>query len=329
MVDILGTAPRAAAHAASDARRAQLRGLPIVLAVDASAPAGAAARVAAALAAERGAVPHVVHAHETDGIAVPQPLPGLIAAADALIGPSVHAPDVRDVRAQLAVQLGRAVDWPVQLGLGNPAGVVVRAAASLGASLVVMGMRRHGTIDRVFHDETTLNVMRTATCPVLGVTASLEALPRVAVVGIDFGPASMRAAHAALALLAEGGTLVLAHVEPLAGDDADDDGAEGEAVYALGADAAFARLETDLLAPADVVVRHVRVPGRAGRGVGDELLALADQSGAQLLAVGSRRHDWLDRALLGSVTSELARDGRHSLLVVPPPPAPPPAPLDA
>jgi hypothetical protein len=38
-----------------------------------------------------------------------------------------------------------------------------------------------------------------------------------------------------------------------------------------------------------------------------------------VVAVGSRRHDWLDRALLGSVITELARDGRHSLLVVPPP----------
>jgi nucleotide-binding universal stress UspA family protein len=197
----------------------------------------------------------------------------------------------------------------------------------------VMGLRRHHRVDRVTHDETTLNVMRGASCPVLGVTTLLTARPRCAVVGVDFGAASTRAVRVALDVLDDGGTLVLAHVEPpgrdpdLARDDAGDT-AGGDVVYALGVEAAFDRLVTDLVVPADVTVTRVRVAGEAGRHVSEALFAVAEEHRADLIAVASRRHDWLDRALLGSVTTELAREGRHSLLVVPPPPATRPVPLD-
>jgi nucleotide-binding universal stress UspA family protein len=297
-----------------------LRGRPILLAADGSTASLAASRVAAALADARGAVPHAVRAFDTTPVAIPAPVSTLLAAADALIGPVVHDPDVRAVRSELAGLLGRPVDWPVHVALGTPAGAIVRTAAEIGAALVVMGIRQHGALDRVVHDETTLNVMRAATCPVLGVTPSLTVLPRCAVVGVDFGAASLRAAAAALELLERGGTLVLAHVGPVSHEE-EPPGDGGGLVYALGVDAAFDRLVTDLAAPADVTVRRVRVEGEPGRHVAEELLATAAAHRADLIAVGSRRHDWLDRALLGSVTNELARDGRHPLLVVPPPPA--------
>lgn len=294
------------------AHASRLRGRPVVLALDASPAALAAARLTAALSVERGARPHALHAFDTA-------LPGM---PDALQDPAVTA-DVRALHADLAGLLGEPVDWPLHIGVGSAAGVIVRGAAELGAALVVMGLRHHGTLDRVLRDETTLGVMRAAPCPVLGVTPSLPRLPRAAVVGVDFAPPSLRAARAGLDLLADAGTLVLAYVEP---DERDaDEAGRAEAVdgvYAQGVDAAFARLETDLAVPAGVTVRHVRVARIDGQHVARMLRAVADRHRAELLAVGSRRHDWLDRALLGSVTFELARDGRHPLLVVPPTPAP-------
>jgi nucleotide-binding universal stress UspA family protein len=301
-----------------------VRGRPILLAADGSPASLAASRVAAALADGRGAVPHAVRAFDTTPVPIPIPVTTLISAADALIGPRVHDPDVRAVRSELAGLVGHAIDWPVHVALGTPAGVIVRTATEIGAAFVVMGIRRHGVLDRVVHDETTLNVMRAATCPVLGVTPALTGLPRCAVVGVDFGLASVRAARAALNLLDRGGTLVLAYVEPvwrLA--ESPDDGEGEDVVYALGVEAAFDRLVTDLVAPADVTVKRVRIDGEAGRHVAEAIFATADAHRADLIAVGSRRHDWFDRALLGSVTNDLARDGRHSLLVVPPPPASP------
>ncbi len=296
-----------------------LRGRPVLLATDGSAASRAAARVVDALARARGAVPHAVHAVDAAALPVPSPVPTLLAAADALIGPGVHEPDVRALRAGLAAVVGRTIDWPVHVALGAPAGVVARTAARIGAALVVMGIRRHGVLDRVTGDETTLHVMRDGACPVLGVTPALDGLPRCIVVGVDFSPASVRAAGVALDVLDPQGTLVLAYVEPVwLRPGVPDDGED--VVYALGVQAGFDRLVTDLVAPAGVTVRRVLVEGGSGRGVADELRAVAAEHRADAIAVGSHRYDWLDRALLGSVTTELARDGRHALLVVPPPP---------
>jgi hypothetical protein len=54
---------------------------------------------------------------------------------------------------------------------------------------------------------------------------------------------------------------------------------------------------------------------------------MADEHCADLIAVGCRRDAWLDRALHGGVVTDLARDGRHALPVMPPSPTPP-HPLD-
>lgn len=310
-------------HAAPGGRPAEdgLRGRTVLLATDASPPATAAARVTRALAAQHGAVPRVIHAFDTGEVAVPFPLPSLLAAADALIGPGVHAPDAATVRTALGGTLGHAVDWPVDVGIGAPAAVIAHHAAESRAALVVMGLRRHGRVDRVLHDETTLNVMRLAPCPVLGVTPALAGLPRCVVVGMDFGAAALRAARAARDVLAPDGRLVLAFVEAAGrdADAADDDEDTESIVYALGVDAAFDRAVVEIGAPAGVTVDRTCLSHDDGRSIADALRAAADGCGADLIAVGRRRHDLLDRLLLGSVTTELARDGARSLLVVPPP----------
>jgi nucleotide-binding universal stress UspA family protein len=53
--------------------------------------------------------------------------------------------------------------------------------------------------------------------------------------------------------------------------------------------------------------------------VAEELLACADESRADLIAIGSLRHERLERWILGSVTTDIVRDGRCSVLVIPPP----------
>jgi nucleotide-binding universal stress UspA family protein len=219
--------------------------------------------------------------------------------------------------ADLGRLLGAAPGWPVTSAIGTPAVLIAREAARLDAGLVVMGVRRHDFIERVLRDETTLTVMRRAPCPVLGVTPALSGLPRRGVVGVDFGRASASAARAALSVLAPDGTLLLAHVQPPRTHGGED--AEGAAVVRdLGVDAAFKRLVGELGADERTTVEPIVVECVPGVGTAGELLALADRARADLLAVGSQRHGRVDRWLLGSVTTDLARDGRHSLLVVPP-----------
>jgi nucleotide-binding universal stress UspA family protein len=304
----------------AEAPAARLRGRPVLLATDGSAEARAAARVVAALASEREAVPHVVRVLDVSAYPVPTPLPSVIAAADALVGRALREADADALRAELGRELGAKVDWPAYLGLGSPAGVVVHEAEHIGAELIVMGIRRHDFVERVLRDETTLTVMRRAHCPVLGVAPTLAGLPRRALVGIDFGRAGVRAARTALALLHPAGTMVLAYVQPPhpPHEFRREDAEGAEIVRTLGIDAAFRRLATELAAEAGVSVEPAVVDCRPGVGTVGELLALGDRVAADLLAVGSQRHRRIDRLLLGSVTTELARDGRHSLLVVPP-----------
>jgi nucleotide-binding universal stress UspA family protein len=319
MRDATVTAPTSPSFAPAlhRAPEATSDGRPVLLATDGGPGARATVRVTAALAAERHAVPHVLRVLDISAYAVPAPLPSIIAAADALVGRDVRAPDRDAVRAELGQLLGRRPGWPVSTAIGSPARVIVDEATRLGAELVLMGIRRHDFAERVLRDETTLAVMRRSPCSVLGVAPSLHGLPLRAVVGIDFGRASVHAARAALSVLAPEGSLLLAFIQPPHADPAEGD--EGMAVVReLGVDAAFRRLVGELAPGRGVIVEPVVVRCMPGAGTAGELLALGDRVGADLLAVGSQQHGRINRLLLGSVTTDLARDGRHSLLVVPP-----------
>ena len=291
------------------------RGGQLLLAADGSELGGHAARVAAAVAQRTGSALRAIHAVDTRGAPLPPPLDVAIGLADELVGPGVHAEQESEVRGALAAAVGGPVHWPVRVAIGTPAGVIVREAQRSGADLVVLGLRAHGAAGRAFQDETALLVMRRAACPVLAVGHTLDGLPRCVVVGVDFSRTSREAARLALDLLAPGGRLVLAYVSarpPVAPDDG-----EGY-VHALGVAAAFAALVAELAPAAGVRVEDEVLEGRPRQMPAQRLLELAGRAGADLVALGSRRYGRLERWLLGSVTTDLARDGRVSLLVVPP-----------
>lgn len=309
-------------------------GTPLLLATACSADSRPATRVALALAAERGLAPHVLRVHDVPALDVAAlGLPAYPAdpfAAGVPYDEATAAVDAAQLRAELAAAgMPTGAPWPVRVEVGAPSACIVREAARVGAGLVVVGLRARGLADRALGDNTAARVMRDAPCPVLGVSAAapaLAGLPRRVLVGVDFGRASARAAHAALALVADGGTLVLAHVaapSAQAAGEAPPESDEGEAlVHALGVDAAFERLVTELGAatPAgrSVAVECLAVPCVPGHGVARELLAAAGRVRADLVAAATQRLPRLARLLLGSVTAELARDGGRSLLVVPP-----------
>lgn len=291
----------------------RLEGRSILVAMDHGAGANAAARVAAAIAAKHGAHPHVVRAFDTGGAALPGPVTSMLAAADAVLGPEAHEPERRALRAELRTLFGREMHWPVNIHPGTPAHVIVREAGETDAALIVMGLRRHGLFDRVVRDETTLNVMRTASCPVLGVAPSLTVLPRCAVVGMDFSVPAMQAARLALDVLDPHGTLVLAYVKGATGGAGD-----AHVATAGAAEPELERVIEDLAVPAGITVTRVPFEGAALPSTAAGLLSIAGEHLADLVAVGSRREPWIDRMIHESVSTDLARDGRHSLLVVPP-----------
>ena len=88
----------------------------------------------------------------------------------------------------------------------------MKEARRVGAVLIIVGLRRHGRLDRAVHDETTLNVIRRASCPVLGVTEGTRDLPTHMLVAMDFSEASDIAARTAQSIAGEDPTLVFAYV---------------------------------------------------------------------------------------------------------------------
>lgn len=284
-----------------------LRGRVVVVAMDDGAGARAAAHVAAALSRERGAQPIVLRAFS--------PSPDLLPT----MPPTPHGVTRRleqeraSVTDALLEAVPTATDWPVFVVAGAPSSVLATTARELDASMIAVGLHHRARLRRAWRAETVLSVLRESTVPVLATTAEMRGLPTHIVVGVDFGRAGLAAARAALSILADGGTLVLAFVElphaPMA------EATEGEAVvHAQGVVGAFARLRDELRVPDGVRVDTVVVEGTPAAA----LAALADRTGASVIAVGARSHGLVDRLLLGTVTRDLVHMAKHSLLIVPP-----------
>lgn len=295
-------------------RPLELNGRAVLLATDGSPCAVAAARVAYALAREHHAVVHVVSVVDTRSAPIPPPLDVALGIGDALGGTELHREQERSVRAELSGALGDPVEWPVRIMLGTPSAAIVQEAHHLNAALIVMGLRRHGRLDRAVHDETALNVMRAATCPVLGVVAEQSELPRRVLAAIDFSEGSLVALRAGRAIAGEGGLLVLAYVNPMSGFLAD----EGEAtIHDLGVQAGFAKLVREL-GEDGVKFDHVVLHNAPPQSPAQALLEYADEVGSDMITAGSVQHSRLDRWMVGSVSAELVRNGRRSVLIVPP-----------
>jgi nucleotide-binding universal stress UspA family protein len=112
----------------------------------------------------------------------------------------------------------------------------------------------------------------------------------------------------------EDAMLVLAYVNPMTGFLAD----EGEAmIHDLGVQAGFAQLSREL-GDDHVVFDHVVLHTAPPQSPAQALLEYAEEVGCDLITAGSVQHSRLDRWMVGSVSGELVRDGRRSVLIVPP-----------
>jgi len=206
-----------------------------------------------------------------------------------------------EITSQVKAVTGTAGDWPVSVQAGVPAPRIVNHAEELGAEMILMGLGRHGPMDRVFGTETTLLVMRISHIPVLAVPESFQELPRSGVLGVDFSMFSQKAAQVAIGLLSPPWDVHLVHVlsgveflptlsEEWRGDY------EEELVDRLGAFANSLQRPTGC-------DTHVHV--------------LEGEPSHQLLA-GSHGHSFIGRLLMGSVSTRLIRSAQVPVLVVPP-----------
>ena len=296
-----------------DAGSLALSRRPILLATDGSDGSLGALTVALALASDHGAIVHVVHVVDTRSAAIPPPLDLMVAMGDAVAGPAVHDEQKQALRAALSTQAGLQIDWPLEFLIGNPATTIVHEARRIHAALIVVGLRKHGKLDRVVNDETAHKVMQHADCPVLGVVVGTTALPSRVLVALDFSKASLLAAHAARMVAHKTARLSLVYVAPSAVDALD----EGELlVHKLGLESAFTKARADL--GNDASVDRVVLHPEQTRQPAEVILTYAEGNDIDLIAAGSARHALVERWLLGSVSAALVHDGRRSVLIVPP-----------
>lgn len=270
---------------------------PLLLALADDELSVAAIQMTLALARARGAMPSVVRAL------------GDVRAADASLSPlagrvveEYFGPDyVNACRATVAAQLASVagdVGWPLQVTDEAPIDAIVGLAKAHGAGMIVMGLRHHGVLRRALTRDLLAEVVRTAHVPVLAVRPELKELPRRIVVAVDFGGASIRAAHVARRLLAEDGTLCLVHVTP-ASSDAVREGLD--------------RILGDLVPVPAMTMTSVVLHG----DVQSSIEGCAQAMDADLLAVGSEEHSLLDRVANGRMSMKLAHSARWSTLIVP------------
>lgn len=262
---------------------------PILVATDLSPSADGAVRVGAALA-RRGQ------------------------EAMLLVAPASAPADAAD---PLSRQLQRAVgaaEWPGEV-LRVPAGSLMAglasAARSLRPSLVVLprpGAVAERGVDWEFHR----SLLCRERIPVLAAHATLDGLPHNVLLTVDFSRSSMRAARAALRLLADDARVFLVHVQPDVASLEDDQEGWG-VIYTQGIAGAFARLARELDLPPGVHIETVVLEGNAG----PELLAFAARSGADLVVAGTHRSSFRPRSDAASVTSALLAGPATTLFLTP------------
>ena len=291
-----------------------LRG-PVLLATDGKSPSGAPV-IAARILARHLNVP----------LEVVSVLPFQMPYGDAFGAVPTYLPEIDEVRRE--AQTAAVLEYvgkldaggvpPVHIRFGGIADGVGMAAQERNASLVVVGAAPHQRLNRIIGGERAVHILRASRVPVLSVPPGFAALPRRIVVAVDFSPASVRAAQAALLLVAPGGTLTLLHVlSPFLADAPlrDVQGRDpADAIQSL-----FDRLRDELRAylPQDVTLET-----QIGTGYDvDGILAGADAVDADLIAVGTHGPGFAERFLVGSVASSILHAAPQTVLAAPPPSA--------
>jgi nucleotide-binding universal stress UspA family protein len=218
---------------------------------------------------------------------------------------------IEQLRREL-MQHGLDEDAPVQLLDDCSAKAVVEVARQRGAPLIVVGTGRQDG-GGLAHGELAMQIVSAADRPVLVVPSdATNTSADVAVVAVDFSPASVRAAREVMPLLSFGGRLILVHVRSAV--SLKQDTAEWwDDLYARRCAELLVEFRRQLRPRAGITVETRFLRGEAAGTVA----AFAAGCGAGLIACGRKRHTALERALKGGVSSRLINYATCPVLVVP------------
>jgi nucleotide-binding universal stress UspA family protein len=286
---------------------------PILVATDRTDWSLGAVRIGCALAERMDCPLHLLSV-------IKPPAAYLAASLDQVLGPlradpkraeSLKAAVLEQVRATSPASAARAV---VQIAVDSPALAIARYAHRRDAGMIVVG-RSHGREAPWWGHDTPLNVSHLAHVPVLAVPVDATALPRRAVVAVDFSDFSLDAARRTAALLAVDAELHLAHVTWFATSPHGEVERVWEETYHAGAAARLKELAAKLSAEHRLRVETAVLTG----GPAAEILRLVERVGADLIGAGSHGYGFVGRLVMGSVSTQLLRCAPCSVLVTPPP----------
>ena len=205
------------------------------------------------------------------------------------------------------------IDWPVRVSSAPRPRRSCRRP-TIRAVLVLLGLRRHGRLDRVVHDDTALNVMRTRVVP-----GARRGRGDERAAGADPRRRRLRrwerARRARRACDGRRRREADARLRPADERLPARRGGGPHSRHGGGGRLREAAQEFDGKgAQLDQVVLHTG----GSESPGQALLEYANEIGSDLITAGSVQHSRLDRWMVGSVSAELVRDGRRSVLIVPP-----------
>jgi nucleotide-binding universal stress UspA family protein len=196
---------------------------------------------------------------------------------------------------------------------GSAVHTVADVARERDAHAIVVGTGQHGALGRLVYGERAVQITRLSERPVIVVPPNAVAGPvSAAIVAVDFSPASQRAARYALDMLADRGRLTLVHVKSAVNLSEEGAGWWEEAYERRTADL-FRRFSAPLRSERGITITAQMLHG----DVAEALLGLAREEQVGLIACGGRKHSFIERVLLGSVSTEIIRHAECTVVVMP------------
>ena len=285
---------------------------PVVVGLDATPGAAAAARVAWDIARTAETECYPVHAIRDQAAEVaPFQLPMDLAPMNRVLAELAQTELKQALGEDVPARLLERLD----IRAGRPAVVLAAVAAAREAELVVLGGKHRGTLGRWLAGSTAHDLLRLGGHPVL-VTGPGARLPRRVLAAVDLSEVARTTVGVAqrFAALFQAELLVLHVVEVAA--------LVPGAVVLPGAildeELLLQRSEQWIDTTVWPLVQYSKADRRIVRGqVTPAVRAQAAKWGADVVVLGSHGKNWVDRLLLGSTTERLIADLPSSLLVAP------------
>lgn len=294
----------------------------ILVPVDFSDASREAARLAASLARQQGCELLVFHVNELPDVAMMATEPIYVPPRAWTMLAERKAEHIEREMARLAAEID--VPFSTAHRRGHTVDAITQFARETETDLIVMGSQGEGGGAQFLFGSVAAKVSREAPCPVLIVKpGAMEVAQdgefRRAVVGIDYGPGTERAARLASKLVAANGSIACVHVWQQPGYFQLDRAVQGgQSEFAADLERAreieLERLQAvvdDLALPQPEVAAFLDIGSPA-----QELLARVRSLDADLIVLGSHSRHGVER-VLGTVADRVLRHASVPVLLVP------------